>query len=260
MSMQSIIDRPQRTLYHYTSLEALVSILGRERILLWATNASYLNDPTEISNGIEVINEIEKSDLKLEDFRNYYLTSFSDNPDSLVMWSKYGSKGGGCSIGFDYDCICRAYGQVCKCIYGKQKASEHLRNSLNLIDNGVITSFGMPKLSEEEEASSKRASREMILQATCLMVKNEAYSHENETRGFVCVPPESYKYVNFRLVNNYVSPYVQMELSKNALRRIVIGPTLNADITLNSIKKMLEIRGYELDGVEVINSKIPFRG
>lgn len=92
------------------------------------------------------------------------------------------------------------------------------------------------------------------------MSKDAAYKHENETRAFVEVPKEHYKQVQFRLVDNRIVPYVQIQLDKNALTDIVIGPTLNADITERSIKQMLEIRNYDMSKINIKFSDVPFRG
>lgn len=92
-------DRLERIIYHYTDLNALISILGFEHTTLWASNASFLNDSSELMQGIALINKLHPSNLKLEDFKDYYLTSFSNTEDSLVMWNHYGAHGGGCCIG-----------------------------------------------------------------------------------------------------------------------------------------------------------------
>lgn len=255
-----IFERPKSIIYHYTNMDALAGILGREHIILWATNASFLNDPSELSQGISLINRIGFSELKLEDFKDYYITSFSKKEDSLVMWSHYGSHGSGCCIGFDYDSICKTYGTVCKCVYGNEEAEKCLKNTLNHIDHSVTFAFDMPQPTPEEQAMTRKTSRESFLRAICLMAKNEAYRYEDETRGFICVPSDCYKHVNFRTVNNYISPYIQIYLPKSAVKRIVIGPTLHTDVTLCSIKRMLEIREYNIDEIEIVHSKVPYRG
>ena len=44
--------------HHYTDLNALISILGKDKITLRATNISYLNDSRELKEGIEVVKKI----------------------------------------------------------------------------------------------------------------------------------------------------------------------------------------------------------
>ncbi|MDE6649015.1 MAG: DUF2971 domain-containing protein [Muribaculaceae bacterium] len=258
--MNNPLERQDYSLFHYTNLNALISILRSECIVLWATNAAYLNDPTELKQGIAIVNELENSHFQFDDFKNIYLTSFSNNADSLVMWSQYGAHGNGCSIGISSKAIGNSYGQFCRCCYGREETEQHLKNTLSLIDNGIISTFGLPKPSEEIISVQRKLSRQIFLQTTCVMSKDTAYKHENETRAFVEVPQEHYKQVQFRLVDNRIVPYVQMQLDKEALTDIVIGPTLNADITERSIKQMLEIRGYDLSKINIKFSEVPFRG
>lgn len=113
--MNNPFERQDYSLYHYTNLNALIGILKSDCIVLWATNAAYLNDPTELKQGIKIVNELEKTNFQFDDFKNIYLTSFSNNADSLVMWSQYGAKGNGCSIGISSRAIGNSYGQFCKC-------------------------------------------------------------------------------------------------------------------------------------------------
>ncbi|MDV6193257.1 hypothetical protein [Bacteroides hominis] len=54
--------------YHYTDLNALINILASDKILLRATNISYLNDPHELIEGISTINEVQKNILNQGDF------------------------------------------------------------------------------------------------------------------------------------------------------------------------------------------------
>lgn len=258
--MNNPLERQDFSLFHYTNLNALISILRSECIVLWATNAAYLNDPTELKQGISIVNELEHTNFQFDDFKNIYLTSFSNHKDSLVMWSQYGSHGNGCSIGISSKYIGNSYGKFCRCCYGRDETEQTLKSTLNLIDNGVTTALGLPQPSEESIRERREISRQLFIQTMCVMSKDLAYKHENETRAFVEVPPELFNQVQFRFVDNRLVPYVQIKLEKAALTHIVIGPTLNADITERSIRQMLEIRGYDLSKINIENSKVPFRG
>lgn len=258
--MNNSHDIINNSLFHYTDLNALISILKNECIVLWATNAAYLNDPTELKQGIALVNELENTNFKFDDFKDYYITSFSRDDDSLVMWSQYGARGNGCSIGLSVDAIRKSYGQYCKCAYGREETEQYLRNTLNLIDNGVHTAIGLPQPSEDSIKKQRELSRKLFIQTTCVMSKDLAYSYEKETRAFIEVPKEQYKHVQFRLVGNRIVPYVQISLDKTALTQIIIGPTINAEITMRSIRQLLEIRGYNFSDINVEFSKVPYRG
>ena len=97
-----------------------------------------------------------------------------------------------------------------------------------------------------------------IILATCLGAKNDAYKHEQETRGVVhCDDASKIKY---RVRNGYITPYVEIRVPKEALKKIVVGPTNNKMLTVQSIYHFLQINGYDINKIDVVSSKIPYRG
>jgi len=102
------------TIYHYTSLEGLISIIEDQS--LYCTNIHFLNDKKEYQYGVDLILKVIEG-MKSED--NYfgvinmimkkidliykserYVTCFSKNGDLLSQWRAYGNDGKGVSIGF----------------------------------------------------------------------------------------------------------------------------------------------------------------
>lgn len=120
-------------LYHYTSADAFVSMLNHAKansskeLAFWASNVYYMNDTKEMTI---VFEELERVLPKIEEvlgitenafskidflryiennkvieviknffyeriFREVYVISFSDQRDTLPMWSLYGSNGNG---------------------------------------------------------------------------------------------------------------------------------------------------------------------
>lgn len=143
--------------YHYTDLNAMISILSKDKIVLRATNVLYLNDPHELLEGIDVINEILKDKIHPGAFRNYYLTSFSANKDSLSMWGMYAANGNGCALAFDYDELSKVYPIMIKCIYGKDDIEHHFNSFHRLAQTGSFSSFGGSKPSKEDEEYNREA-------------------------------------------------------------------------------------------------------
>jgi hypothetical protein len=93
--------------YHYTSMEALVSIVESDSI--WLSDYSYLNDKTELVHGVKVVSEaineflsqgvskeqegllqawLEKASAPLQ---RVCVASFSADGDSLSQWRAYGN-------------------------------------------------------------------------------------------------------------------------------------------------------------------------
>lgn len=257
--MPSIFEQETKwNVYHYTDLNALINIIANDRIILRATNILYLNDPHELIEGISAINAIQNIQIEQGAFRNYYITSFSSNQDNLNMWGMYAANGNGCALAFDYDELSRGYEIMKKCTYGKDETESNFSSFHNLIQTGVFSSFSGAKLSKVDEEANRNALTANNVITTCLGAKNEAYRYENETRGIVyCNDP---KHIRFRTRNNYIIPYLEISLSKKALKEIIIGPTDNTYLKEQSIFHFLQIKGYNLDDIKIIKSKIPYRG
>lgn len=251
-------------LYHYTDINALINIVNEKGIILWATNCSYLNDPKELQEGINAVKRIDGISIHPGSLRNYYLTSFSANCDSLNMWGMYAANGLGCAIGFDYDELSKGYDLMIKCFYGEAEVDNHLKGTLNIARNGCIAHIspeGNMSIQSVDEKNAKENRKAMInnsIICACLGAKNEAYRSETETRGIVYV--NNGKDVNFRCRNGYIVPYVQIPLPKQALKEIIVGPTTDSELTMRSVLQMLSLKGYDIDKINIRKSKIPYRG
>jgi hypothetical protein len=113
-------------IYHYTDIDAMKNIIESKKIR--ATQANFLNDPSEINIGIDAITNYGSKKLKTLDGRpsdsqsevcewlfykalsnckstidrkSVYVSSFSYAPDLLTQWIMYASDGKGVSIAFD---------------------------------------------------------------------------------------------------------------------------------------------------------------
>ena len=107
-------------LYHYTTADGFLGIV--ETRSLWASNAAFLNDSTELVYIVSVLDEIvqeldESGDevsirmsafasllrRGLTDLRAYdvYVACFCEAGDLLSQWRGYPRDGGGYSLGFD---------------------------------------------------------------------------------------------------------------------------------------------------------------
>jgi hypothetical protein len=110
---------PPQTLYHYTSLEALVSIVQTKRFR--ASNIRFLNDTTESlrlkQDVIAILRRWISHSPDREDFRatlknvettpqqSLFIASLSERGDLLSQWRAYCPTGLGVSIGFSSDSL-----------------------------------------------------------------------------------------------------------------------------------------------------------
>jgi hypothetical protein len=111
------VDTP---LYQYTGLGALRGIIETETI--WCTHYLCMNDPKELSHGIDIAHEVmnriahSKADRRLRIFRDvvcdllvpknfpnnivFYTASFTAQRDDAGQWERYGEHRRGVAIGF----------------------------------------------------------------------------------------------------------------------------------------------------------------
>lgn len=242
-------------LYHYTTVDALVNGIvvknpkKGEELCLWATNSQYMNDPEELKEGIRILStfyselnkllnenkfNINQMEDNLELYKQFYLTSLSKNRDSLPMWNMYGANGHGIALKFTskmQQVDCDDY--IVKCEYDASK----------LINN----------LQEKFDRNNKNKSA-MLLFLIPLVLKNSAYSYENEVR---IASRYSELITKYRCRNGLVIPYKEIFLEKELLEGIIIGPAANREEVKISLRRFLD--DNNLQNVKIEFSDVPYR-
>ena len=239
------------TFYHYTTIDALVNGIIKERprkgkeVCLRATHGKFMNDPEELIKGARLCayimeqNDPSKSseehlDKIMHMYDKYFLVSFSEDKDSLPLWNTYANKSTGVAIGFERLKSLSLTDLVVKCIYGVNTFTETLdmyMNSNRLKIGGYFSIYTFPQ-----------------------RLKNEAFSYENEIRligDFRKAP------VKFREKNGYIIPYKEIFFAKEQIKSITLGPCQYMDNAVYSLRQFLDSRGFE--HVEIKKSSIPFR-
>jgi len=224
-----------KVIYHYTNLDALIGgILNKEKgkeVCLRATHCQYLNDPSEITSGLNAFEDYFTAVNRLDFDRimkSSFILSFSESVDSLPMWSMYGKNGKGLKLGFDVNSLKE---KIWKCFYEKDLKS----------------------LREVLDKSNSKYKIPMILQ-TPLMIKNDAYSYEKELRMYFLLSLHDKKY---KISNGLIVPYIEEFFSKEILKEIWIGPNQDIELSKKSLKMLLDEFGFE--HVEIKESKVPYR-
>lgn len=239
------------TLYHYTTIEALVNGIlvekprkGKE-ICLRATHSKFMNDPEELIKGARIcayIMEQYDSSKSLEEhvenimsmYDKYFLISFSEDKDSLPLWNTYANLSTGVAIGIERLTSLSLTDIVVKCVYGVDAFMRKLKICSNSEKYGIGKYF--------------------MIYAFPQMLKNEAFSYENEVRligDFKKVP------VKYREKNGYIIPFKEIFFAKEQIKSITLGPCQNMDNAEYSLRQFLDSRGFE--HVEIKKSTIPYR-
>jgi hypothetical protein len=267
-------------LYHYTTLDAFVSIVKTQEI--WASNVFYLNDSAEVHLALRLAQgllkeEIEKksSDLPARRLKKLYeslsdkssgliempafVWSLSKKEDDLSQWRAY-CREGGVAIGFrqnDLDYLRQHQGlglapELVPCIYEKGEQRRLIRSWIEK----VITTVSGGRLGRSISAHEVDKFTGMLLQRILVNkpIKHEAFADEREWR--LIASPDlgmtADERLGFRSHNGLVIPFWKFNLAPhNEGRgepdrriwknvRVIAGPSPHPDELKGAIEGMLK--------------------
>lgn len=286
-------------IFHYTTLKNIESILlsSQNQIVLWASQFDCLNDISEgtiVEQCYRQVCDSLKSDGQISDqlfdlfinikpsrnetflidingkVRPYrgeyttYIASFSKSNDLLPMWNYY-SKGDmfeGVNLGLDAEKITSNFSD--------SFADEKVKVSVNSVvydpkeQKRIIKDFLLEIVRNYEERfdSSVRATISMKLTSWKMLFKQECFSHEQEVRIIVKIV-NRYRNIlpiKYRTNAGYIIPYIELQIDKQALKSVTLGPFRGSESQMNlqkrTLSQMLATNQYNTN----INvSKVPVR-
>ncbi|HEX4808727.1 MAG TPA: DUF2971 domain-containing protein [Bryobacteraceae bacterium] len=281
-------------LYHYTDSKGLIGILTEGQ--LWATDIRYLNDSSELRHAEEIQRQILKEiiaesaegslEMKLacealEDRHRPsvwgpYVTCFCAEDNLLTQWKTYGAWGSGFSIGFDRKSLESALTALV------QRPPLSLMPSLSLGDDtepnlarilySEVEQRRLFKFAFYRYASllSSDSAQSQIAHCATAIADNAALSasrfkhpgFESEKEWRIIVQSGANLDLSFRPSNRTVIPYIKTEKqpgNRLPIVSITIGPTLDRELSWQSVLMLLIARGYFGDDghVEIKTSNIP---
>jgi hypothetical protein len=212
LSKQEAAAEPQPggDLYHYTSTEGLRGIVETGEI--WATNALYLNDASELSDASDILrDELQSMDIRLSENAAFFLkgawvsaesvpidhfiVSFCEDGDLLGQWRGYGSQGTGFSLGFFFATFGFAAGREENkyrggCTLRRVKYRPHEKKELIRKRVDIIREIFEPNADaleprlEEDYRQLQRIHKQIAasLHPTLALMKHESFAEEREWR------------------------------------------------------------------------------
>lgn len=282
-------QEPSGSLYHYTNQDGLLGIIKEREI--WASHHQCLNDTQEFLHAKDLVIKViddhisntDNSKIKLlkemksilnetkgNEEVNLYVTSFSEESDSLSQWRAYGGQTAGFALGFNGAEIKRTLPQkfnLVRCIYRpgeKHKIAEaivaEVFGKLHSIELVGITNQKM-----EIEVFSRTT-----LHAFALVFKNQKFEDEKEWRivsrhplmeGLPTDSDTDLQQFDCRAGKSMLIPYWKIKILNehhtSLLQEIVIGPNPNMEQSVRSLKSFLISRN--LRSVIVNESNVPYR-
>lgn len=281
-------------IYHYTSTVGLLGILNSKK--LWATQFEYLNDKSEYIYAKEVILEIignldDVTVLKHKDifevcleqiYKIYdvYTCSFSKNPDILSQWRGYCPHDGGFCIGFEVDELIKNNGvSFFECIYDYEEQKKEIVKIVNEFCSNIekLTAGVKLKFSDDwENIFNKREIKpysDMItahhldleknhifiryeLAQLSARIKNPHFIEESEFRYIHISSKEGNTNINIRSRNSLLIPYIDLDFNSNAIKQVVIGPSVNKS---HNLKPLELLKKQSSSDFEIEESNIPYK-
>jgi hypothetical protein len=269
-------DMLPATLYHYTGAGGVAGILSSDH--LRASNFSFLNDPSEVQHGhelvmstlqrerrarglaqVRILSRIEKS-FAAEVVSEVYVACFTTRRDDLSQWRAYGGASAArYAIGFDSEVIReRAWAvpeaMFDRVIYDEAQQVERVNRIITKTLQFVVTKL-LGKM--ETQAIASEAARRLARLLPRL--KSPAYAAEEEWRFIRWVPVTAVADVQFDTARGTVRPYVHFVTkaasSLPVTELIVMAPGREraslkaADMLLNKMR---------IHNVSAAHSQVPF--
>jgi hypothetical protein len=281
-------------LYHYTDGHGLKGILESGQV--WLTDYRHLNDPSELTHGIDMARDVVRligngADgrvrLFLENFadlfthRNlvttleFFIASFSHARDDLSQWRAYSDNGRGFAIGFAprmfrisdpvpgrlsefVGPVRYRIDEVC----GRHKAA--IEQALAIFLHTVNANSDLMRDKAVGILFMDGFAREIIAQPlvwNCLTSKHPAYEHEQEVRLVIMgVAGRLTAHVTTRLRGSEIVPYIAHPMplrEPHYIAEIVVGPAAPPDAE-RTVRMLCASLGLD-PNIPVGRSDIPYR-
>ncbi len=259
--MKKLIDhlktKPPNILFHYTSQEGILGILGGREI--WATDIQYLNDTREGRIGFEIARHVllDRTTLaemkgtqkplwkakhdhmkdtlkKVRDKRsaNVMTCSFTEHGDLLSQWRGYCQPGPGFSIGFHSKKLLEIQNSdprilLARCIYDYPTQKQILEEGIDCELKDEFP-FVLHERTAFSEISLTLKDRNEFLWFCSPLFKDSSFEEEEEWR--LINPRESGEQhqLSFRPGLAMLTPYVRIPLASTAqelgVSNIIVGP------------------------------------
>jgi hypothetical protein len=272
------------SLYHYTDLSAVYSILKNNK--LWLTDIRYLNDSQELHDGVAfLLDGLKESSpdvfanfeyferakeyifKSLSGLKTYgasedplFLFSLSSEPDCLSQWRAYGSY----AIEFDNECLTFEVAKLLGCVYQDsqklEKAMLHVRNAITVVSNDMAKNDGCIGLEALDAVIS--------LGYDAATFKHSGFSEEKESR--IVMPSNDSEYpsnVKYRPKGDVLIPYIEVAITLDCIKSITVGPVKNQAMSFASMSEFVHSieKNWQVDSgnieyeLIVKKSAIPFR-
>lgn len=259
MDFRKTIAPKNDRIYHYTSQEAMISIV--ENNSFYASNALFLNDSSELKYGKNLVlsvidNVLHNSyyefdrerftkkgvelltqtfqEIENQSVSDKYVLCFSRSGDLLSQWRGYGENGIQIELSSSELFYCFDSNYISSnVIYYRKSQEEIILESIQILINFAIygTDWG-PSLVNNDFIEFPSALARILLNLT-IWFKDISWKEEKEFRVVYDATNESKPKLNikFRTNGRFILPYVEMRANNNGLpiKQLMVSPGINQE-------------------------------
>ena len=250
-------------------------------LTMWATNASFLNDSSEYTFGMEIcrkafmyyeaerdipfdkclFNGFGYSGVIKQDKLNGipYVISFCMTENNASMWDMYSMSGNGIAIIVEkeeiVDLDCQVIATPCIYCTNESELLQHRRLIDEMYDHYAYEmTFSS---SDRIDSSVERIGRSWaLLQTMASRIKHSSYESENEYR-IIRLGTDT---PQFRVRKDIIIPYKEVHIPIRAVKGFIIGPTADFDYMRTSLEMFLASKGLSELESHIQKSQVPYRG
>ncbi len=259
------------SIYHYTSLEALLSILQKDKICLRATRYDFFEDTNEytfalshlypiISKMIKDMGEDENTIITIP-----YILCFCEDGDNYKMWKSYGSEGKGISMEFARSLISKeadnyTFDLALDVVYVDSNDESDIWKGLNSLqeffDNNMQTGEPYRNL-YDMSAYVKTSDYAFEHEYRYCRLGHDASQFRLENGQIIeCQTIDGEETTKYRVSDNKRIPYREIFFAKECLTGIKIGPELNFEDTKKELQLFLEANNYNVEAIKITESDV----
>ena len=274
-------------IYHYTKMESMKSII--ENRCFWATEYRYLNDEEEFSYVQKILKDVlieefgefssknpvadflasilEK--LVAESLTEYFVISFSTNPDNLTLWAEFANPG--CCLGMDLEKIL-VPGSFLTCvrvIYKEKEQKRLIRDTLEMIidkflGDGKTFTHKKERWQYLKEKLKASPDDQRIIGAACAKVvayygmgmKSVLFQAEEEYR-VICKAEGD---VEYRCGRDMLIPFIKVPIRKQEegqIQKLVLAPLNNTALDIRAADGFM--RKHKIENIKIEKSCLHLR-
>ena len=270
-------------LYHFTSVESLVSMLKdytpeNPYLTFWATHISFMNDSSEYQYGREIclkfiqkyqldfIAESTKVSLTLTDQPiqtklDNYVISFSSVCDTASMWAMYAKNGSGIALVFNKENLTEILRDktlsLSPCLYPMNEDSLSVyREDIKRTYYSNYEKLGDVDFGDLGDQMRILSAINFTLNPILPIIKHPAFEYEKEVRLIF----SDGKSPQYRFSNGHLIPYKKVHIPVNAIQSIIVGPSLRTELDKVALKLYLQDKGLTNLSENISVSQVPYRG